>query len=86
MGKVAAARGRGGGRGGQRPPNFLLLPDPPFPSEHDEAAASVAVSQGGPGCDCWVCQTVMLPRLREWAEREEADDAEEGGVDGEGDD
>jgi hypothetical protein len=27
------------------------------------------VSRGGPGCGCWVCQTVVFPRLRGLAAR-----------------
>jgi hypothetical protein len=32
--------------------------------DHDEVRASWAVSRGGAGCSCFVCQTVVLPRLR----------------------
>ena len=64
---------RGGdGAGGQRTRAFLDLPDPPFPTEHDEAAASIAVSQGGRGCGCWVCRTVVEPRARARAANEAA--------------
>ncbi len=43
---------------------FIDRPDPLFPAEHDEVAASWAVSRSGRGCGCWVCQTVVLPRMR----------------------
>jgi hypothetical protein len=47
-------------------------PDPPFPPEHDEVEASWAVTRGGRGCGCWVCQTVVLPRMRAKAVAEAA--------------
>jgi hypothetical protein len=43
---------------------FLKHPDPPFPRDHDEEAASLFISGSGPACGCWVCQTVTLPRQR----------------------
>jgi hypothetical protein len=44
----------------QRPSSFGKRP---FPAEHDEAAASAALSSGRPGCGCWVCVEVG-PRQR----------------------
>jgi hypothetical protein len=51
-----------------RPPAFLKHPDPSFPPDHDEVAASrfVSGSVAAP-CGCWVCQTVVLPRQRQAA-------------------
>jgi hypothetical protein len=36
--------------------------------------ASWAASRGGRGCECWVCQTVVLPRMRAKAAAEAAAD------------
>jgi hypothetical protein len=51
-----------------RPLAFLKHPDPSFPPDHDEVAASgfVSGSVAAP-CGCWVCQTVVLPRQRQAA-------------------
>jgi hypothetical protein len=52
---------------------FKLL-DPAFPADHDEEAASHAVSRGGPGCGCWVCVQVVGPRMRAEAARAAVDE------------
>jgi hypothetical protein len=52
---------------------FKLL-DPAFPADHDEVAASHAVSRGGPGCGCWVCVQVVGPRMRAEAARAAVDE------------
>jgi hypothetical protein len=51
------------------PVKVFKLIDPAFPADHDEVAASHAVSRGGPGCGCWVCVQVVGPRMRAEAAR-----------------
>jgi hypothetical protein len=49
----------------------MNLPIPPFPADHDEVAASHAVSRGEPGCGCYVCVSVVGPQARAAAARAE---------------